>query len=264
MGLGDELMASGHARVVHEQTGKRVMILDFYRRPRWSEMWEGLPWIARPKERGDFALIQNGPQCRPYIEYPFSIPLGQRWTDWRARDHLGAIAFTHEEKQFARSVTAGLAPFVVIEPNLATKANPNKQWGARNWQDLADRMVTAGLSPVQFIWGGPVTLRRVKTIKTPNFRMGAAVLSHASAAILPEGGLHHAAAVLGIPAVVLFGGAVSPETTGYPSHINLADEGVGSPCGSWKPCKHCRRVWSRLQPQTVMQAFHTLTQAKAA
>ena len=48
------------------------------------------------------------------------------------------------------------------------------------------------------------------------------MLSGARAAVLHEGGLHHAAAALGMPAVVLFGGMISPRNTGYDVHVNLA------------------------------------------
>jgi ADP-heptose:LPS heptosyltransferase len=264
MGIGDEIMASGHARAVHRQTGKRVQIVDVHGRVRWSPMWDGLPWIAGPKESGDFEIIRNAAQCRPYIAYPFTIETGQKFTDWRARDHLGAIVLTEEEKREAQRLTADIGPFVVIEPNLSMKANPNKQWGKERWQALAGRMIEEDFTPVQMAWGGPTVLCGAKQVPTPNFRLGAAVLALAQAAVLPEGGLHHAAGVLNVPSVVLFGGMISPETTGYPGHVNLVDSGPGSPCGKWRPCIHCRKIWTKLDPRTVMRALLELPLARAA
>jgi ADP-heptose:LPS heptosyltransferase len=267
MGIGDEIMASGHARVVHRETGKKVKIVGLDKRQRWSEMWEGLPWIAQPKERGDFAVIQNGPQCRPYVQYPFTREIGQRFTDWRARDHVGSIAFTQRELEWTLKETTGLGEFVIIEPNLSPKANPNKQWGPGKWQALADLLIAEGHKVLQIGSNGLHLLRGARYVFTPNFRFGAAVLARARAAILPEGGLHHAAGVLRIPAVVLFGGMISPDVTGYEWHTNLADTGTGSPCGRWKPCRHCQRIWARLDPETVLHSFHTLlegTQCRAS
>ena len=251
-------MASGHARAVHERTGKRVMIVDYYKRPRWHEIWAGLPWIAGPKERGDFEILQNGPQCRPYIAYPFSRQSGQRNTTWRARDHIGAIALTDAEKTQAEKLTTGFGPFVVLEPAVALKANPNKQWGEEKWQALADLMLSEGYMPVQMTWPDATPLRNVVYVEAKGFRLAAAVLARARAAVLPEGGLHHAAAALGIPAVVLFGGVISPEVTGYETHINLHDTGKGSPCGMWMPCGHCKQIWAGLQPETVLDALHKI------
>lgn len=265
MGIGDEIMASGHALAEHRRTGKRVKILDLHGRPRFDVLWHGLNWIAQPHERGDFATIQNGPQCRPYIEYPFGREIGQRWTSWRARDHLGAIALTGSEQQFARTATARLGRFFVIEPTLDPKSNPNKQWPAANWAELATLMIADGLKVVQM---GPQPLRvppGVTFVRTRSFRQAAAVLARAAGAVLPEGGLHHAAAVLGVPAVVLFGGYISPETTGYGGHLNLADQGAGSPCGRWQPCRHCAEAWLRMAPADVYAALRGLAcDARAA
>lgn len=260
MGVGDEIMASGHARVEWERTGKRVHVLDYHRRPRWDDLWDGLPWIAKPGESGDFARIMNGPQCRPYVQYPFTIRRGQRWTGWRARDHIGAIAIRPSEQTVANRMRAALGPFVVIEPTLLHKSNPNKQWG--KWAELLAILTARGHTVVQLGPDPRAALKGIRRfVRTSTFRQAAAVLNQAQAAVLPEGGLHHAAAVLGVPAVVLFGGYISPETTGYPSHINIAE---GEPCGRWRHCEHCADVWQRLSPDYVADQLEQLLQAKAA
>ena len=244
-------MASGQALAEYKRTGRRVRILDRYNRPRWSEMWEGLDWIALPHEAGDFATIQNGPQCRPYVENPLTLERGLRFSGWRARDHVGSIVLTDREKDFAKLALRGVRPFILMEPALLPKSNPNKQWGWDNWQALADILALKGHTVLQIGPRGARPLGDVTFIVTPTFRQGAAILSRAAAAVLPEGGLHHAAAVLNIPAVVLFGGAIDPQATGYDSHVNLADDGPLSPCGTWKYCPHCAEVWRKLQPETV-------------
>lgn len=258
MGIGDEIMASGHALAEHRRTGKRVRILDLHGRPRADAMWQGLRFIAEPHEKGDFTEIRNGPQCRPYVAYPFTIERGQRWTSWRARDHVGVIALTQPERQAAGAAVAALGEFVVIEPNLDPKSNPNKQWGHEKWARLAGLMLAAGVTVVQM---GPQPVRvaaGVRYVRTRSFRAAAAVLERARAAVLPEGGLHHAAAALDVPAVVLFGGHIGPETTGYDGHVNIADGGEGSPCGRWLRCGHCADIWQRLEPEAVLEALRGL------
>lgn len=266
MGIGDEIMASGHALAEHKRTGKRIKILGLDGRPRYDVMWHGLAWIAQPHERGDFATIVNGPQCRPYIEYPFGRDIGQRWTGWRARDHLGAIVLTGAEQQFARTALQGRRRFFVIEPGLDPKGNPNKQWGAANWAELAALMRAGGLDLVQMGPQPPASLAPgVTYVRTRSFRQAASVLARAAGSVLPEGGLHHAAAVLGVPAVVLFGGYIDPEVTGYDGHINLADRGAGSPCGRWRPCRHCADAWRAIAPADVYAALRGLVcDARAA
>lgn len=260
MGVGDEIMASGHARVVSERTGKRVRIVDFHGEPRWDDVWNGLPWVARPEEKGDFATVKNGQQCRPYVAYPFTFESGQRWTGWRARDHVGAVALTAEETSFAATTRSAVGPYILIEPTLMAKSNQNKQWG--KWNELTALLNERGHTVVQVGPDAAAVIPGVRHfVKTPTFRLAAAVLSRATAAVLPEGGLHHAAAVLGVPAVVLFGGYISPETTGYPNHVNIAE---GEPCGKWKPCSHCSEIWARLPPEYVARQLDRVLQAKAA
>lgn len=259
MSYGDEIMASGHALALHRETGKRVRILDKAGRHRWSELWTGLPWIVQPGEGAkDAVTLKNGPQCRPYISYPFSRETGCTYSGWRARDHVGALRFTAAEDTRAALLSRDLGRFVLIEPNVAAQSNPNKQWGRARWQALAEILKARGLNVAQFAYPGASLLRGTLTVDAGSFRTAAALLPLAHGLVLPEGGLHHAAGVLSLRAVVLFGGAVDVEATGYPCHVNLTDDGPGSPCGAWRPCGHCAAAWARLAPETVANAMETV------
>ncbi|MDZ4382808.1 MAG: hypothetical protein U0942_15865 [Parvibaculum sp.] len=257
MSYGDELMASGHALSEHERTGLKVVITDRSGRARWDDLWAGLPWIVQPGEpAAGAARVTNGPQCRPYIRYPFTRDTGCTFSGWRARDHVGALSLTAAELAAGRAVRDRLGHFTLVEPHVPAQSNPNKQWGWARWQVLADLLRASGRRVAQFSLPGVALLNGVEPIDTASFREGAAVLTFADEAVLPEGGMHHAAAVLRHPrTVVLFGGAVDPEATGYPWQVNLADAGKSSPCGKWRPCRHCAEVWARLDPAAVMAAL---------
>jgi len=251
MGYGDEIMASGHALSVHRTTGKRVRIVEADGRPRWSDLWRGLDWIVGPGESAGGATdLPNGPGCRPYIRYPFNRTIGCTYADWRARDHVGVIALSDQERAAARKLTRSMSQFIVVEPNLDPRGNPNKQWGRSRWQALVD-LIHRDVQVVQFAMPGRPVLRNVRPVKTRSFREAAAVLELATTSVLPEGGLHHASGALRRPAVVLFGGSVDVRATGYDWHDNVCDEGEGSPCGAWSPCDHCRKAWERLAPTLV-------------
>jgi ADP-heptose:LPS heptosyltransferase len=86
-------------------------------------------------------------------------------------------------------------------------------------------------------------------IKTKSFRQACAVLERARLAILPEGGLHHAAAAFGTAAIVIFGGYISPAQTGYAHHVNLFSG--GTPCGRRKRCPHCAEAMGRISAKKV-------------
>ena len=91
-----------------------------------------------------------------------------------------------------------------------------------------------------------------------------AILEHAALYIGNEGGLHHAPAALGVPAVVIFGGYITPWNTGYDGHINLYADHPLSPCGERLPCDHCRVCMASIKPAAVAEAALSLLGAESA
>lgn len=225
-----------------------VEVLDRDGVRRWHPLWNGNPRIATPGEVGNFQSIINGPGVRPYIE----SKTNERWT-WKRYDCVpGEIYLAGYERAFA----AQHRPQVVIEPNLKLKASPNKQWGKARWDRFAVLAREAGYSLTQLGPAGMRPMRGVTQIVTPDFRMACAVLANAKAYVGVEGAMHHAAAALGIPAVVLFGGYVSPAQTGYAMHRNLFTG--GEPCGMRVPCKHCADAMAAITPEMVLQELRGL------
>ena len=245
MGLGDEIMVTGEARRVQMRDPRPVAVAGRDGRARWHPLWHGNPRIAAPREVAAGRAVQwivNGPGRRPYIDDQ-AMARGPRapwrFTAWRATPG--------ELPCVPRRPPAG---YVVVEPHLKPGASPNKQWGWANWQALV------GLMPrVDWVQLGPPGMRVLEGavhIPTPSFIEAGSALSGAAAAVLPDGGLHHAAAALGVPAVVIFGGFTSPANLGYDGHVNLFDPADGqSPCGERVPCAHCRRVLAAIRPETV-------------
>ena len=79
--------------------------------------------------------------------------------------------------------------------------------------------------------------------------------------MLPEGGLHHAAAALGTPTIVIFGGFISPRQTGYPHQVNLFTG--GTPCGMRRRCDHCEQAMRRVAIEEVLVKARMLAAATA-
>lgn len=198
------------------------------------------------ERRGEYQTLLNARDARPYI----ADKLPTRWV-WRDsfRCEPGEIFFSLVEREFAQRVQASFSDDqpVLIEPH--NKAKPevvNKAWGWERWQALAN------LQSVPLVQVGPKnarTLDGVQRIETETFRDACAVLSVCRGYVGPEGGMHHAAAALGIPAVVLFSGFISPELTGYMEHRNIYHG--GAPCGSRLPCTHCRESLDAISVEEV-------------
>ena len=200
MGLGDEIMAAGEARRLQQTDPRPVVILDRKGRPRWHPLWQGNPRIARAEGPGAQRHV-NGPGCRPYVESITPERFVFR-SDYRPTP--GELFPTAEERAFAEP----FAGAVIVEPNIKDRASPNKRWPWEYWQ-----AVVTARPDLPWLQMGPVGTRRlagVRSIETPSFRHAAAVIATARAAVLPDGGLHHAAAAFGIPAVVIFGAFIDP------------------------------------------------------
>lgn len=247
MGLGDELMVTGRARVL-QQTDSRKCLVTYQGKPKWSQwgvVWENNPRIVKDGEVGDFQELpaRDMANNRPYH-------LGkslERWTyNLDFRPDVGELYFNAEELVFQ----AQSHPQIVIEPSIKPGASPNKQWG--QWQAFADLAKRSGVKLTQLGGAGTKRLNDVPIIWTPTFRLACAALSRARGYVGNEGGLHHAAAALGIRGVVIFGGFTPVELTGYPMHRNIGAS-LGEACGMRVPCPHCAQWMASITPKRVLE-----------
>jgi hypothetical protein len=257
MGIGDQIMASGMAKGASSR-GKRIAFGE-NGRIIWDQhsamIFRGNPNIAPPgtEQSSDLEWIPYFKGHRLYNHRE-----GDRWV-WNLDFHAipGEIWLSREEKTFARGVL-GRRDFIVIEPNVPAFKSValNKQWPVDRYAEVAARLRSEGRDVVQFHSGnGGFRIPGVRTVKTPTFRLAAAVLARAALYIGAEGGLHHAAAALNIPGVVLFGGFIPPSVTGYDSHTNLT--GGAEACGSLLTCKHCKLAMEAISTSDVLRAAHS-------
>ncbi|MGY4257712.1 ADP-heptose:LPS heptosyltransferase [Bradyrhizobium sp. USDA 4516] len=257
MGYGDELMGSGMARGAHAR-GVKIAFGDG-REIKWHE-WAHLifydnPNVAAPgQERADnLEWIEHYGAVRKHCR-----PGGggcRHWIFTPGTQRPGELFFDPRELEFAKRVGED---FVVIEPNIKDKAKQwgaqNKQWGLDRYNGVAQILRNRGFRVVQFNTGLHA-IDGIERIATPNFRTACAVLARAALYIGPEGGLHHACAAdpVNTPAVVIFGGFVSPWVTGYAQHVNLfTGDDLG--CGNFDACEHCRRCMSKISIEQVVSS----------
>lgn len=258
MGAGDELMLSGEVR--NADLDKPVIV---YRRGQkyWHPVWENNKRFLPPDRWWD-ATSESHHEWRLKIAYaqrPYSLGGDrERWIwDPAYRAMPGDLFFTMAEQTAAwerlyRHIPAGLAP-ILIEPHIKPGASPNKSWGFDRYQAVVDR--TPGRIWLQV---GPASTRRLNGaifLETATFRQAAALLALCGAYMGNEGGLHHAAAALAKPAVVIFGGYIHPQTTGYLFHRNLFTGGTA--CGWRIPCAHCTAAMAAITPDEVLEAMES-------
>lgn len=252
MGLGDQLIATGlargaAARGVKIAFGDRVRLIWDHNS---EQIFRGNPNIAMPgEEKGK--NVEWIDYFKGHRKYNKQGPGHWKWNlNWKCIP--GEIFLTDGEKEAGDRHGRG---FIVIEPNVESwkDASPNKDWGRPRYEAIATRLIEDGHKLIQFTYpkGGPV-VRGVKAVATRSFRDALAIMRNASLYLGPEGGLHHGAAAVGIPAVVLFGGFIPPSVTGYDMHTNLA--GSDRFCGSFTKCRHCIEAMAAIPVDRVYRA----------
>lgn len=255
MGWGDEIVAAGQAqRLFDADLSARVAILGADGTPRWHPIWDGNAAIATPAEvaRGErVQKLVSGPNCRPYIVYPFTTDTG--WTfdrTFRCRDHVAKIYLTTAEREIGHHARETYGPYVLIEPY--TK-HENFRWPLDRWNALV--AACPDVTFVQHTHADSAPVRGANR-EPATFREACGLIASAEAYVRSESGLCHAAAALGVRQVTLFGGCMDAEVMGgYPGQTCLVDNGPGSPCGSWKACAHCREAMGRITVEHVVAAL---------
>lgn len=142
---------------------------------------------------------------------------------------------------------------VVCPVGKRTVAGNRKDWGVDRFQQVV--LAAEGKRFVQVGSAADPLLEGVIDRRGLPVRESAAVLAGAETALLLEGGLMHLAAAVNTRAVVIYGGAVAPEVSAYPDHLNIV---VRAPCG---PCfrshgrlPDCQRrgCMDRISPDLVL------------
>jgi hypothetical protein len=236
MGIGDCIMSSAAAERMPE--GKRAVFGNTLR-AMWSEVWEFNPKIAGTAGK-DTIWIPDYPGHRPYI---LGAKDGKFIYNPEFRAPYGKLYLSDEEREWAKQQISG--DYIVVEPNIkdsdsSLKLGVNKAWG--KWSEL----LKMDLPWVQLGTKKPIT----RHVKTEKFRQAMAILAGAKLFVGTDGALHHAAAALNVPAVVLWGGVVSPKILGYPTHINIWNG--AEMCGNATHyCQHCRDAMDSISVDQV-------------
>lgn len=199
--------------------------------------------VASPKSGQQVVIIENGPGKRPYIAGGDS----KRWywnTDFKAEP--GEIYLKPDEVALGESAKGK----IIIEPYVKeTTYSQNKQWP--HWGRFVQLAIDTEIGPhlVQLSYDKRQPL--VPRIKCQDFRQALACVSNAAMLIVPDGGLHHAAAAMNVPCVTLWGGLIGPDLLGYDNQANIWHNTEA--CGSKHDCKHCRDAMNAITPEEVLE-----------
>ncbi len=217
------------------------------------EIFHGNPNIAQPgQERGmdvDWVPFYKG--RRGYNQDAID-----HWVwnmNWKCKP--GEIYLTSVEKSFGEARKSD----VIIEPNAPAwkSVAPNKDWGFSKYQAVCTNLVLGGYRVIQPVYNSVPRLQGAKHVKSDSgFRGCLSLIANSRMYLGPEGGLHHGAAAVDKPAVVLFGGFIPPQVTGYDTHKNLA--GSDTFCGSYNRCQHCVDAMAKITVEEVIESCRSI------
>lgn len=252
MGIGDEIMRAGEARRLAAGSDRRYQMLDKRGAPQWHFVWEGNPNIARPGQPHD-GVIDMASGKRPYIE----SATAERYVHKAYRPTPAWMRIGPQAQVFANQARGA----VLFHPYIKLRASPNKQWPLESWQKLVS--LAPGVRWLQLVEPGFRRLRGVEELPTHNFMDAVGAISGAAALVCHEGALHHAAAAVGTPAIVIRGG-YTYGTTEYDGQVNFTvrDDRYPHGCGMRVPCGHCKQAMSEITPERVAAALQEILETK--
>ena len=257
MGLGDDLMITGEVKLLASTIKRKIAVKMERNRQRWSEVFINNPHMATVEE------VKAG----AHVHW-LGVNAGRRYRASETKEKrvwttvgptAGELYFTDEEADYGKKISDEIGKdAVIIEPNLKQIATVNKDWGWPKWEKLVS--IAPNVNWVQIAKKEYKKLPGVKHISPPSFRHAASLIANISLCVLPEGGLHHAAAAVNKKAVVIFGGYISPVQTGYPIHVNIFTGGV--PCGMKIRCTHCTSAMNKIAPEMIRDWVYSLKDTK--
>ena len=233
MGWGDEVIATGIVKQARLKTNRPICIGDGHN-IFWSPVFDGNPKISKEITK-DCVWIKSYPGNRPYIS---KILQDMYVFNEEFKVEPGEL-FVKDRSE---------CDFVYIEPNIKAELSLNKDWGFDKWQKVVN-----SLPDVKFIQGPGRKLENVLQVDTKDFLDACALLRRAFLFVGTDGGLHHAAAAMGIPAVVVWTGFSPSKALGYKSHVNL--QANVKACGKFSPCKHCTEASEAITVEMVVKGI---------
>ena len=257
MGMGDEIMATGIAKRLHAETGAKVAFGNpkgSLKRTIYPIIYANNPKIIKNgQELRDTKHVVWSDYCKGHRTYIANIETSKkerryRWNyDFKAEP--GEFFYSNfEKKKIAEKRIK--EKYIVVEPHSKMGgAKDNKQWPLDRFQKVVD-ILSEEVTVFQPHYGKP-KLKNTTPVVTNGLRMLSLFMKESVGFLCNEGGVHHAASTVGAKGVVLFGGFIPPEITGYDFHTNLFTGGEA--CGSRYSCKHCKAAMEAIEVDEVVE-----------
>lgn len=223
--LGDNLLLSCLAREIKRCDPSRYVIVETC----WPEFFEQNPhvdaiftikaalWYAKP----EYVIM---PETQEHLidQMIKQLPLSIR--DWERR-----VDLWYQEDAVNDTLRGIPTDYLVVNPSGKQKHSANrKEWGWQNFCELRHQLADMPFAQI----GDAETPLLPNTIdrRGRSILESAHLIKHAAAGLFLEGGMMHVANAVKTPSVIIYGGLIRPEISGYAMHRNLYAAPPCSPC----------------------------------
>jgi ADP-heptose:LPS heptosyltransferase len=223
-GLGDNLLLSCLARVVKgADPGRRVFI-----ETAWPELFLRNPNV-------DAVFTRKVSPAYHKIKYRIDPGTGEHLIDQMVRqlpfpaahwERTVDLYLPEDPPQGARNLPSR---FIAVNPAGKGGHSANrKEWGMENFAALRERFADTPF--VQIGDAATPLLPGAEDRRGRPILESAAILARSAAGVFLEGGMMHLAEALRKPSVIVYGGMIRPEVSGYDRHENVATHPECGPC----------------------------------
>jgi len=223
-GMGDNLLLTMLLPILRKKKPDHKIVVETF----WPDLFRNNPdadWVT------DQHLKTTRRHIKPTykVDTTTTVSIYEQMTAYTGEQVKAApkIYLDKGERDKAQS-KYGSGYIVVCPVGKATFTANRKEWGLHNFQQLYDLLDQ--YSWVQIGAKDDPLLSGCQDARGLPIRESAAVLSQARLFVGLEGGLMHLARSVDTPAVIIYGGFIKPEVSGYDDQVQIYQKVHCSPC----------------------------------
>ncbi|MBI9072005.1 MAG: hypothetical protein JEY94_10420 [Melioribacteraceae bacterium] len=236
-GMGDNLLLSMLLPKLRKKFPNKPIVVE----TEWPDLYLNNPyptWVTAKH----FTTTKRHIRPKYKIDSATEIPLYNQMMKYLGIDGKGAPELYLTDEEIINVKNKYPFNYIVTCPEGKQSFTANrKEWGFENFQTLSKLL--GDVKVVQIGAKKDRLLENAIDARGLNIRESAAVIKNSMFFIGLEGGLMHLAKAVGAKAVILYGGFIKPEISGYDGFINLYNNVHCSPCfNSNKPHSICETM----------------------
>ena len=267
-GLGDAVFMNTIVFHFWKETGKKVLVASnqpqiFAGNPgAWTFPFSSIKWLIRSGILMQKVRLVDG---FTFLTYQ---PEGQGETMQPMKEHILSflahkvglreivnkpLLFLSKKELRKARLPEGTRPWLAMHSTGITEMTENKNWYPDRFVRVAEnlkshfRVVQLGLP------SDPVIPCDLDLRGKVSPRGAAATIASCAALICQVGYLMHAAAAVGTPAIVIYGGFEAPWESGYAWNVNLFTKLPCSPCWLKGPCPYNKKCMQEIRVEEVTE-----------